>query len=51
MTKLIEFKHVQKKYDRKYVIDDLNLAIKKGEIFVLVGPSGSGKTTTLKIVK
>lgn len=42
MTKLIEFKHVQKKYDGKYVIDDLNLAIKKGEIFVLVGPSGSG---------
>ncbi|EOM68114.1 ABC transporter ATP-binding protein [Enterococcus faecium] len=50
MTKLIEFKHVQKKYDRKYVIDDLNLAIKKGEIFVLVGPSGSGKTTTLKMI-
>lgn len=50
MTKLIEFKHVQKKYDGKYVIDDLNLAIKKGEIFVLVGPSGSGKTTTLKMI-
>lgn len=39
-----------KKYDGKYVIDDLNLAIKKGEIFVLVGPSGSGKTTTLKMI-
>ncbi|WP_316496579.1 ATP-binding cassette domain-containing protein, partial [Enterococcus faecium] len=50
MTKLIEFKHVQKKYDGKYVIDDLTLAIKEGEIFVLVGPSGSGKTTTLKMI-
>lgn len=36
----------KKKYDGKYVIDDLTLAIKEGEIFVLVGPSGSGKTTT-----
>ncbi|MFZ4355704.1 ABC transporter ATP-binding protein, partial [Enterococcus gallinarum] len=37
MTKLIEFKHVQKKYDGKYVIDDLTLEIKEGEIFFLVG--------------
>lgn len=48
MTKLIEFKHVQK-YDGKYVIDDLNLAIKRRNL-CLVGPSGSGKTTTLKMI-
>ena len=32
------------------MIDQLDLSINKGEIFVLVGPSGSGKTTTLKMI-
>lgn len=32
------------------VIENLDLAIKTGEIFVLVGPSGSGKTSTLKMI-
>lgn len=50
MTNIIEFKNVGKKYDQKMVIENLDLAIKTGEIFVLVGPSGSGKTSTLKMI-
>ena len=50
MTPIIEFKNVSKKFDQKLVIDQLDLSINKGEIFVLVGPSGSGKTTTLKMI-
>ncbi|MGH1746141.1 ABC transporter ATP-binding protein [Enterococcus entomosocium] len=50
MTPIIEFKNVSKKFDQKIVIDQLDLSINKGEIFVLVGPSGSGKTTTLKMI-
>ncbi|OFU49844.1 ABC transporter ATP-binding protein [Aerococcus sp. HMSC10H05] len=50
MTSIIEFKHVEKVYGDKRVIDDLNLTIHEGEFFVLVGPSGSGKTTSLKMV-
>ena len=30
----------------RVILDDINLAIKRGEIFGLVGESGSGKTTT-----
>jgi osmoprotectant transport system ATP-binding protein len=50
VTNIIEFKNVGKKYDQKMVIENLDLAIKTGEIFVLVGPSGSGKTSTLKMI-
>lgn len=50
MASIIEFKNVEKVYEDKRVIDDLNLTIHEGEFFVLVGPSGSGKTTSLKMV-
>lgn len=50
MTELIEFKNVQKTFNDKYAIRQLDLSINEGEIFVLVGPSGSGKTTSLKMI-
>lgn len=31
-------------------VNNINLDIKKGEIFGLIGPNGAGKTTTLKIL-
>lgn len=31
-------------------VDNLNLSVKKGEIFSLLGPNGAGKTTTIKML-
>ena len=31
-------------------IDNLNLEIKKGEVFGLLGPNGAGKTTTMRLI-
>ena len=31
-------------------VDDVTLAVARGEFFSLLGPSGCGKTTTLRIV-
>lgn len=39
-----------KKYDNKTVVDELNLEIKKGEIFGLLGPNGAGKSTTMNMI-
>ncbi|MBX8936632.1 ABC transporter ATP-binding protein [Enterococcus gilvus] len=50
MEPIIEFKDVSKKFEGNVVLKDLNISVKKGEIFVLVGPSGSGKTTSLKMI-
>ena len=33
----------------KWLVRDVDLEIKKGEIVTLIGPNGSGKTTTAKI--
>src|SRR5208283_833715 len=31
-------------------LDNVNLAVKRGEVFGLLGPNGAGKTTTIKLV-
>ena len=40
------------KYSRgpRVIFEDLNLAIKRGEITAIMGPSGTGKTTLLRLI-
>lgn len=39
-----------KKYQSRAVVDNLNIEIKKGEVFGLLGPNGAGKSTTLNMI-
>ncbi|MEI7639601.1 MAG: ATP-binding cassette domain-containing protein, partial [Syntrophus sp. (in: bacteria)] len=43
---MIELKDLTKYYDKTLAVNNLNLAITKGEIFGFIGPNGAGKTTT-----
>ncbi|HOF34157.1 MAG TPA: ABC transporter ATP-binding protein [Spirochaetota bacterium] len=43
------FENISKSYGSNKVIDNLSIAVQKGEIFSLLGPSGCGKTTLLRI--
>lgn len=47
---MLKLKNVTKKYGNFIAVDNLNLEIKKGEIFGFVGPNGAGKTTTMRMI-
>ncbi len=46
----ISFKEVSFSYDRKLIIDNLNLEIGSEEVLALVGPTGAGKTTLVNLL-
>lgn len=46
----IEFRNVSFRYAEKWVLQDINLKIKKGHTVALVGQSGSGKSTLLDLI-
>lgn len=45
---MIIAKSLSKQFNKRFVLDDLNLEIKKGENVVFVGRNGSGKTTFIR---
>jgi len=49
MNVALEIKDVTKAYDSRTVVDDVSLAVERGETFGLLGPNGSGKTTTIRM--
>ncbi|MDE7311498.1 MAG: amino acid ABC transporter ATP-binding protein [Eubacterium sp.] len=47
---LLRLDHIHKAYGGHVVIDDISLALKKGEVVVIIGPSGCGKSTLLRCI-
>jgi len=50
MKKIMEVKHLTKKYGDFTAVDDLSLHLNEGEILGLLGPNGAGKSTTINIL-
>ncbi|WP_019849170.1 ABC transporter ATP-binding protein [Desulfitobacterium sp. PCE1] len=46
----LEVKHAQKFYGQFQAVKDINLTIKKGEIYALLGHNGAGKSTLIKMI-
>lgn len=48
MNIVIDVQNVGKQFGKQHVLQDINLEVKRGEIFGLLGPSGAGKSTLVK---
>jgi len=47
---IIEFKNISFGYNSEYVINNISIAVKRGEKIAIVGSSGCGKSTILKLI-
>ena len=50
MNPTIEVNQVSKSFGKTEVLNNINLAMEKGQIYGLIGPSGAGKTTLVKMI-
>ena len=48
--KLLEIKNLNKSFDNKEILKDINLSIQSGKIIGLLGKNGVGKTTLIKLI-
>lgn len=48
MSPVIETHSLTKSYGKSRGIEDVNLAVEKGEVFGFIGPNGAGKSTTIR---
>lgn len=46
----LEVKNLVKKFDNKYILNDISFKVENGETLGVIGFSGSGKSTLLKII-
>src|SRR5215217_5078350 len=47
---VIETAGLRKVYGSKVAVDDLTLAVPRGEVFGFLGPNGAGKSTSVKML-
>ncbi|MEO0562897.1 MAG: ABC transporter ATP-binding protein [Chloroflexota bacterium] len=47
---MLQVSNIQKAFDGKPVLKDINMTVANGEIVCLLGESGSGKTTLLRVI-
>ena len=47
---LLEIAHLNVRYEKAVLINDLSLHVDEGELVSLVGPNGAGKSTTLRAI-
>ena len=49
-TAMVELRSVTKNFGSFAAVQEVNLAVRKGEFMTFLGPSGCGKTTILRMI-
>lgn len=50
MQYILQTNHITKTIGGRNLVNDINLHIRKGEIYGFLGPNGAGKTTVMKMI-
>ncbi|MBD5455289.1 MAG: ABC transporter ATP-binding protein [Lachnospiraceae bacterium] len=50
MPYILQTNHLTKTIDGRELVKDVNIHVKKGEIYGFLGPNGAGKTTVIKMI-
>ena len=48
--KILEINNLNKSFDNKIILKDINLSIQSGRIIGLLGKNGVGKSTLIKLI-
>lgn len=50
LGEVLALRNLWAKYDREYILQDINLSVQERDYIGIVGPNGGGKTTLLKVL-
>jgi lipopolysaccharide export system ATP-binding protein len=48
--RILRAENLMKRYKKRYVVNDVNVEVRQGEVVGLLGPNGAGKTTTFYMI-
>ena len=47
---ILETNGLGKRYRKRWAVTDLNLSVRRGDVFGFLGPNGAGKSTTIRMI-
>ncbi|RMG95513.1 MAG: ABC transporter ATP-binding protein [Deltaproteobacteria bacterium] len=47
---VVDARHLRRTFGNLVAVDDVSLAVRRGEVFGVLGPNGAGKSTTIRIL-
>jgi ABC-2 type transport system ATP-binding protein len=50
MSIVVETRGLTKRYEQAVAVDNLDIRVRRGEVYGFLGPNGAGKTTTLRML-